>query len=222
MEFRRRRHYVKAGSLIVLPPGCWHRYRPSKTTGWTTAWLGFGGELADRLVGGAEFDPEGEVRSISSDHRFRRLMLDVVSDVLERGRDNLYYTAARIPSLAAALIEARNADEDGTSQAEAIHRAQSHIAEHAAELVDFAALAESLGVPYRTFRYVFAKETGTSPLQYQLDVRLARAKNLLRSTEMPISEIAATLGFKTKWYFSHFFQHREKTSPAAYRKSRKS
>ena len=69
---------------------------------------------------------------------------------------------------------------------------------------------------------MFAKETGTSPLQYQLDIRLARAKNLLRSTAMPISEIASTLGFKTKWYFAHFFQRRAKSSPAAYRKSRKS
>ena len=210
VEFRRRRHSVKAGSLIVLPPGCWHRYRPSKATGWTTVWLGFGGELADRLVGGAGFDPEGEVRSISSDHRFRRLMLDIVSDILERGRDNLYSTAARIPSLVATLIEARAADADGAAHAEIIHRAQSHIAEHASELVDFETLAESLGVPYRTFRYMFAKETGTSPLQYQLDIRLSRAKNLLRSTAMPISEISATLGFKTKWYFSHFFQRRAK------------
>ena len=218
VEFRRRRHSVKDGSLIVLPPGCWHRYRPSKTTGWTTAWLGFGGELADRMVGGAGFNQEGEVRNMSGAGEFRRLMLDAVADMLARGQENLYSTAARIPSLVAALIEARGADADGAVNAGVIHRAQSHIAAHAAELVDFAALAESLGIPYRTFRYLFAKETGTSPLQYQLDVRLARAKNLLRSTAMPISEIAATLGFKTKWYFSHFFQRRENASPAAYRK----
>jgi AraC family transcriptional regulator len=84
--------------------------------------------------------------------------------------------------------------------------------------VDFEQLASSLDIPYRTFRHVFGKETGTSPHQYQLEIRLARAKNLLRSTNMPISDIAETLGFNSTWYFSHFFQKRCRTSAAAYRK----
>ena len=50
VEFRHKRHSVRKGSLIVLPPGCWHRYRPQKNIGWTTLWIGFGGDLADRLI----------------------------------------------------------------------------------------------------------------------------------------------------------------------------
>ena len=217
VEFRHRQYSVKTGTLIVLPPECWHRYRPSKTTGWSTIWIGFDGDLAARLIGAAKVNHKGEVRDMSNAHHFRRIMSNAVTDVLERGQDNIFSIAARIPMIVAALIEAHNADAAGASHAGIIHHAQSHIAAHAAELVDFEALSESLGIPYRTFRHMFAKETGTSPLQYQLDIRLARAKNLLRSTRMPISEIATTLGFKTNWYFAHFFRRRTKTSPAAYR-----
>ena len=222
VEFPNRRYSAKEGSLIVLPPECWHRYRPNRKTGWTTLWIGFGGDLADRLVGGMGFNPDGEVCDVSHARSFRKLFSNAVTDILERGRDNIYSTAARIPSLIASLIEERDPESDGTSHQELVHRAQSHIAEHAAATVDFASLAESMGVPYRTFRYLFAKETGTSPLQYQLDIRLARAKNLLKSTDMPIAEIATTLGFKSTWYFAHFFQKRAQTSAAAYRKRHRS
>ena len=37
VEFRKRKFAVSQGSLIVLPLGCWHRYRPERKTGWTTS-----------------------------------------------------------------------------------------------------------------------------------------------------------------------------------------
>ena len=206
------------GSLIVLPPGCWHRYRPQKNIGWTTLWIGFGGDLADRLVGGAGFGKNGEVLDFPNTHRFHRSLLKMVDEILEHGNNNIYSTAARIPALIAELMEEKNSASEGVPYAELVRRVQTHIAEHATEIVDFEALSISLGLPYRTFRHVFGKETGTSPHQYQLGIRLARAKNLLRSTEMPIAEIAETLGFNSTWYFSHFFRKRVRTSPAAYRK----
>ena len=218
VEFRNRRHVVGENSLIVLPPGCWHRYRPDATTGWTTLWIGFGGDLADRLVGNLGFSSTGEVRDATRAIRFRRLFADTVADILERGQYNVYFTAAQIPSLVAALIESGEPDTDPTLRQELVHRAQSYIAEHASETVDFAVLAESLGVTYRTFRHLFAKEAHTSPLQYKLEIRLARAKNLLASSDMPIAEIARSLGFESTWYFAHFFQKRVNMSAATYRK----
>ena len=86
VEFRRRRFTARKGSLIVLPPECWHRYRPDTDTGWTTLWIGFGGDLANRLVGGAGFNKGGEVRAIPDEHHFHRLLADMVSDILGNGQ----------------------------------------------------------------------------------------------------------------------------------------
>ena len=103
---------------------------------------------------------------------------------------------------------------------EQIVRAQAFLNDHLAETVDFEALAQSFGIPYRTFRYLFRKEVGASPLQYQLERRLVRAKNLLASTDLPVKEIAESLGFGSTWYFSHFFRQRVRQSPATYRTRR--
>ena len=223
VEFRRRRFKAEEGSLIVLPPGCWHKYRPDAGSGWTTLWIGFGGDLADRLVGGARFNKGGEVRAIPDKHRFQRLFADTVSDILGNGQAGVYSTAARIPLLIAALIEDEHVGEDSHFRtAELIHRAQQHMLEHCGEEIDFESLAASLGMTYRAFRYLFTKKTGTSPLQYQLGVKLSRAKNLLKSSDIPIEEIAHTLGFKTNWYFAHFFTKAAGISPRDYRRAQSS
>ena len=223
VEFRRRRFTARKGSLIVLPPECWHRYRPDTDTGWTTLWIGFGGDLANRLVGGAGFNKGGEVRAIPDEHHFHRLLADTVSDILGNGQAGVYSAAARIPLLTAALMEDEPVGEDSRFRtSELIHRAQQHMLERCGEEIDFESLASTLGITYRSFRYLFAKETGTSPLQYYLSVKLSRAKNLLKSSDIPIEEIAHTLGFKTNWYFAHFFTKATGISPRDYRRTQSS
>ncbi len=220
VEFRRRRFTARKGSLIVLPPECWHRYRPDTDTGWTTLWIGFGGDLANRLFGGAGFNKGGEVRAIPDEHHFHRLLADTVSDILGNGQAGVYSAAARIPLLTAALMEDEPVGEDSRFRtSELIHRAQQHMLERCGEEIDFESLASSLGITCRSFRYLFAKETGTSPLQYYLSVKLSRAKNLLKSSDIPIEEIAHTLGFKTNWYFAHFFTKATGISPRDYRRT---
>ena len=217
VEFHRRKFSVRKGSLIVLPPGCWHRYRPNADADWTTLWIGFGGDLADRLIGGAGFNPRGDVRDVPASCRFHALLADLVSDILESRRVGVYSAAARIPAVVAALLDGGDDEEPDSAASDTIHRAQEYMLEHCGETIDFEALSASLGMTYRSFRYMFAKETGTSPLQYQLNVKLARANALLKASDIPVAEIAETLGFNSTWYFSHFFKRHADVSAAEYR-----
>ncbi len=217
VEFKSNRIKVGAGSLIVLPPGSWHRYRPDPKTGWTTFWIGFGGELADRLIGNSGFAKDGEVRTFSPGGQILKLFESTVTDLASTVGTTPFSAAASIPLLAASLIEASAKVTTDNNLTSPILRAQMHITEHLSETIDFDALATKVGLSYRSFRYLFTKESGLSPLQYQLERRLVRAKNLLTSSDMSVKDIAATLGFNSTWYFSHFFQKHMKCSPTAYR-----
>lgn len=218
VEFKANRAKVGAGSLIILPPGCWHRYRPDPRTGWTTYWIGFGGELADRLIGNAGFSKDGETRSFKNAGPIIQLFSTTVTDLMSSITRTPFSAAASIPMLVASLSEAPADENSGNKSISPILKAQMHITEHLSETIDFESLAQKVGLTYRSFRYLFAKESGLSPLQYQLERRLARAKNLLASSDMPVKDIAETLGFNSTWYFSHFFQRHLHSSPAAYRK----
>lgn len=219
VEFKDERHKVEAGSLIVLPPGCWHRYKPDPKTGWTTCWIGFGGELADRLIGAAGFSSNGDVRSFRNNLPIIQLFGATITDLLANANRNPFSAAASIPMLVAALLEAPKRDRaNDDMSASSIVRAQMYITEHLSEPIDFEKLAQAVGLTYRSFRYLFAKESGMSPLQYQLERRLVRARNLLASSDMQVKDIAKALGFSSTWYFAHFFQKHMGCSPVAYRK----
>ncbi|WP_137135039.1 helix-turn-helix domain-containing protein [Rhizobium sp. FKY42] len=70
----------------------------------------------------------------------------------------------------------------------------------------------------RTFIRRFEAATGTAPAEWLIQQRLARARELLEETVMPLEHIALVVGFGTIDTFRHHFQRQFHTSPAAYRR----
>ncbi|MFC4304442.1 AraC family transcriptional regulator [Cohnella boryungensis] len=64
----------------------------------------------------------------------------------------------------------------------------------------------------------FKRYTGFSPNEYLITVRINRAKELLRFTDMPVAEIAAGVGVDNVSHFISLFRSRETSTPLAYRK----
>jgi AraC-like DNA-binding protein len=63
-------------------------------------------------------------------------------------------------------------------------------------------LAERAGMSSSAFFEHFKAVTGTSPLQYQKDLRLLRARDALRSTNEKVSKIAFGVGYESSAQFS--------------------
>ncbi|NJE32732.1 AraC family transcriptional regulator [Lactobacillus agilis] len=61
------------------------------------------------------------------------------------------------------------------------------------------------------------KHTGQTINQYASEIRLQRAKQLLTTTKLPISQITDLLHFSSDNYFYHFFKKATGTSPSRYR-----
>lgn len=66
----------------------------------------------------------------------------------------------------------------------------------------------------------FREVYGTTPRNYVIQIRLQKAKELLKDTDYSISEISDQLGFTSVHYFSRFFKEKEKYSPLEYRMKR--
>jgi AraC-like DNA-binding protein len=67
----------------------------------------------------------------------------------------------------------------------------------------------------RAFRHVY-KQT---PHQYLVGLRIARAKELLRNSDLSITEICVVVGFESLGSFSTLFRKVAGISPSAYRVS---
>jgi AraC family transcriptional regulator len=81
-------------------------------------------------------------------------------------------------------------------------------------LLDLAAIA---GLSRMHFASQFRKATGVRPHEYLLTRRIRRAEELLRSSTMPIVEIALTVGFQTQAHFTTVFKRFVCCTPCRWR-----
>ena len=86
-------------------------------------------------------------------------------------------------------------------------RAKEYIHEHYAD--DFISLnrvAREVNISATHFSSIFSQETGHTFVEYLTEVRMEKAKELLRCTDQKTSEIAYAVGYKDPRYFSHLFK----------------
>ena len=55
---------VNPGNILVLFPGVWHRYRPSRSTGWDEFWVDIKGQVVDLLVEQGRLTPQSPVLDV--------------------------------------------------------------------------------------------------------------------------------------------------------------
>ena len=78
-------------------------------------------------------------------------------------------------------------------------------------------LCSCLHIEERTFRNIFSVYMKTSPKKYFETIRLEESKRYLESTNIPISQIASSLGFSSSGHYSTAFRKAYNITPAQYR-----
>jgi len=78
-------------------------------------------------------------------------------------------------------------------------------------------LAGALHLSVRTMRIIFRRRYQQSVMDFLEEVRLARARDLLATTELPIREVANQVGFRDPNYFSRVFRRHFGKSPRHFR-----
>lgn len=94
----------------------------------------------------------------------------------------------------------------------------SYIATYYAKNLTTAELAKQFYLSEYYFCHFFKAETGMSPTTYINKVRVEKAAVSLKTTELPVSEIALLAGFNDSNYFSKIFKKYMGMTPSEYRK----
>jgi AraC-like DNA-binding protein len=99
-----------------------------------------------------------------------------------------------------------------------IHRAIQYLHDHFAERLTVADLASVAGISPPHFSRLFRRETGHSPLDYLISVRIQRSRLLLRAGVDSVTSVALKCGFATPSHFTDCFRKQCGISPSEYLK----
>ena len=89
---------------------------------------------------------------------------------------------------------------------------------HYQESQNLDSLAAQFFVSKATILYNFKRYLHTSPMDFLLNLRLEKAKEMLETTNKSVCQIAEECGFRSANYFSLIFKRKEQLSPLHYRK----
>lgn len=210
---------ITPGTIIVLYPGEWHRYRPLKTTGWKEHFIGFDGSLAPKLLKQDFFKKENPIIRVNFRTELHELFLRIFETAFaEKAGYQQICTGLIITYIGQIISIIKNKEFEGKDIENVIQQACFILRENLNSNIDAQQLASELNTGYSYFRNMFKKYTGMSPVQYHLQLRIKRAEDMLLMTQKPVKEIALELGFESLFYFSRLFKKKTEKSPSEYRR----
>lgn len=205
------------GTAMLLFPEVWHRYRPDKKTGWREYWVTFHGEQAERLQQNGLITPEAPVIHSGVDDN----IIHSFNAILDRLRSETvgfqHIIAADTLKIIATVLAAQQNLRTDARKYDLVRRTKAAIEEQTESLPVIENLAAVLGVSAGHLRRVFKEHTGLSPYQYHLQLKIGRAKMMLRESDASIKHIAKMLGFQNVYHFSKLFKAKTDMPPNQWR-----
>jgi AraC-like DNA-binding protein len=208
---------VLDGDVFLLFPGVWHRYKPKKSIGWTERWVGFSGDIASQFLSNGFFNPDEPIISKCN----KTTILNYFNSLFKLF-DEESYGYQRLASgiciqLMGEVFNIKNGGSNIENLNSMVTMAKKEMYNNINSSIDLAKIASVLGVSYSKFRIDFKKQTGISPLQYYLLLKIEKSKELLLNTEKNQQQIAFELGFESDYYFNRLFKRKTGLAPGKFR-----
>lgn len=212
---RAGRFEVAAGQVIILPAGEAHSYGAHEDDPWTLWWLHVNGRDLPEFLATAGMTVESPVRNLSDVFAVVGLVGEVLR-WMERDTTtgSLLAAAGAAWHLMALLVSDRLPGDERSSS---IDRAADHIREHPEKRLEVAELAAMVSLSPSHFAALFKRQFGYPVLQYQTQLRMARARELLDTTRRPIAEVSVATGYSDSFYFARQFKRVHGMTPHGYR-----
>ncbi len=211
---------INPGTIILIQPGMWHRYRPNKETGWTENYIGMEGDIIKRVFKNKILNGKQPIINCGLKEDLID-SYDYIFKLVQKEKPGYQQIASgsalRLLGLVVSYV--KNKDFKGLPIDSSMEEAKFYMRKNLSQNIDFTELASSLNLGYSYFRKMFKKHTGVSPGQYHMQLRLMKAKELLLSTNMPIKEISLEIGMDSIHYFSRLFKNKMGVPPSEIRKN---
>lgn len=101
-----------------------------------------------------------------------------------------------------------------------LRRVTEYFVAHLADDVQLQTVSDLVSLSRSYFSRAFKTSTGLAPHQWVLQARIAKAKQLLLDTKLPLAQIAIDIGFADQAHFTRMFRRAVGQSPGAWQRAR--
>ncbi len=216
-EINGSRCELSEGQAIIFKPGEPQIYGCSPQSDSAYYWIHFGGEATEQLLRECGLY-EKNCFDVGEDSTDIEMIFNIMAEINQKSVCYQLRLAALFTELLTGLAR-RVVSEVGTQRAaRRVYPAIEAMESDTNIQYTVSDYAEMCLMSKYYFLHEFKKVTGRTPMQYKCAVSLEKARCLLRETELPIKEIANTVGIPNPLYFGKKFKARFGVPPAAYRR----
>jgi AraC-like DNA-binding protein/mannose-6-phosphate isomerase-like protein (cupin superfamily) len=229
---RRNPHMLKQGDVILVPRGTSHGYAYMKEFGILNLLfiqprlplplLDFGsGQLARKIFSSPNGKAAGEKLMTLTPEQLNELTAvadRILAEEKSPGQSFYFLLMALFMEILVILDRAYSPDEKFHSLS-SIPSVLEFFEKNYQRNIDFDTLARKFGMSRRSFFRHFRAAAGTTPQAYLNSIRIRKAAELLRETDMPLSSIALECGFSDSFLMARSFKKAIGSTPVAFRKS---
>ncbi len=214
-RYRGMEYHLSAGSGFTIFPGEYADYEAADSDPWRYCWIGFHGASVRQDLESVGVTSAAPIFTYDRDSALG----DCILECMEAGREPvgrdfaLRSTAYRLLQ----LLAQEQAPRPSNSRAAYVAGAISFLNRNFSHPVTIAEAASYVGIDRRYLAEIFRAATGRSPQDYLLNLRVAKAEQLLRETDLSVGAVARSVGYSDALYFSRLFRRKTGTAPSSLR-----
>jgi len=216
-----RREIVRTNQALLIPRDTPHIYGASETAPWSVHWVHFMGSITDyfpRLLSDGVYTMEVapdtiEVleqlfhecyRTFLGSFAWQRMVY--VTQTLHNILGNLFFNNSSFSPVLR------------TNQSRNLDKSLDYLSSNLKKTLSLQDMADQANLSKSHFSRVFKNQTGFSPTDYFINLKVQHAAMLLSFTDKRIREISYEVGYQDPYYFSRIFKKIIGLSPTDFRK----
>lgn len=220
LAFQGKEYLLIGNSWFIIPAHEPHTYYANEKNPWSIYWVHFGGPKADHYS--QYFGKAKEFAESSNSHMLNRITLfNEILTALESGfsSERLEFANMNLNGLLASFFYAHTfASVKGYYSNNPVDRAILFMQKQLCKSLKIKDISDHLNMSESHFSKIFRNQTGVSPIDYFIHLKMQEAMRLFSNNSPRVKEVAFALGYDDPLYFSRVFSRYTGMSPAAFAK----
>ncbi|TCS78082.1 AraC-like DNA-binding protein [Muricomes intestini] len=216
IEVDGKTYSIKKAEAFCIPRGKRHKYYADNQDPWSILWVHFKGE-------NTKYFPLDECRTVQINSKYSEnrmaVFFNLIFRVLERNytMGNFIYLS-QVLSLLLAEVYYREKVDESSVQDKHVTMVIRFMYKNLTKQLTLEEISREVDLSKSYLNSIFKEQTGRSPVDFFLHLKMQEACKLLQSTDMYIYEVSTKMGYTDPYYFSRIFKKVVGVSPKEYKK----